>query len=213
MESIAAWTLVNYESAWMGGSSPRMTKEEARRALRPLDPRRLAARRGEVNVQVGRARIGEQPIDGFFKLAAFGQFPAGHHAASVEAADRERARAQLLRHRVAGIECLFTLAHVNGKAHAVRRGDRMVLVIDENQLVARLGVGETDPAGIARLVGNPTHRTMFLERPVGMSNSGANGSAGRPLMRKCCMMSSCFLENTWREMARSDTRFLMRIAL
>jgi hypothetical protein len=40
-----------------------------------------------------------------------------------------------------------------------------MLVIGQDQLVARLGVGEADAAR-ARPVGNPPHRAMLLERPV-----------------------------------------------
>ena len=115
---------------------------------RPLDFRRVAAGRGEMDVQVGRVAVGELPLDRLFQEDSFDQLPAGHHALVVEAAHRQRAPAQLDGHAADGIVCLFARPHVDGEAHAVGRGDGVVLVVGEDHLVARRSVGEADAAGI-----------------------------------------------------------------
>ena len=45
----------------------------------PLHLRRKASRRGEMDVQILRARIGELPFDSLFQPDALDHFPAGHH--------------------------------------------------------------------------------------------------------------------------------------
>src|ERR1700731_113294 len=133
---------------------------------RPLDARRIAAGRGEMHVQIGRARIGEQFLNRALDLRAFDEFPASYHPTGIEATYRQRSVAQLVCARVDRVECLLAFAYVDCAAHPVRRGDRMVLVINQDQFIACFGVGEADAAGVARLVGNSPDRAAFLERPV-----------------------------------------------
>ena len=97
---------------------------------------RRSSRRGEVHVQIGLARLGQQPRNGAFQPVAIDQLPAGDYAVGVEGAHCKRAAAQLLRHRVDGVERFVAVAHIDGKAHPVGRRDGVVLVIDQDQLVA-----------------------------------------------------------------------------
>lgn len=76
---------------------------------RPLHDGRVATRRGEVEMQIRRARISEMPPDGALELDPLDKLEADHHAVAVERAHGERALAQLLRHAVNGIESLSPL--------------------------------------------------------------------------------------------------------
>jgi len=71
-------------------------------------------------LQVARVRIGKLPFDCLFQPDALDQLPAGHHSLVVERAYRERAPAQLIRHRIDRIEGSLTLTHINRKAHPIR---------------------------------------------------------------------------------------------
>src|SRR5690242_6005440 len=101
-------------------------------------PRRIAAGRGEVDVEIGGVGVGEELPDRRFQFTAFSEEPAHYHGVTVEGAHRDRAETQLLRHLVHHIVLLFALPHIYRKAHAIRRVHRMMLVIDEEKLVARL---------------------------------------------------------------------------
>ena len=59
----------------------------------PFHPGRVTAGRGEMNMQISCARIGELPFDRLFEPDAFDQFPASHHSVFIERAHRERAPA------------------------------------------------------------------------------------------------------------------------
>jgi hypothetical protein len=84
-----------------------------------------------------------------------------------------------------------------------------MLVIDQDQLVARLGVGEADAAR-ARPVGNPPHRAMLLERPVRHVKQWREGFGRKALDAEVRHdVCSCVLSHTWRGKARGDTRFLI----
>jgi len=101
-----------------------------------LDAGGITARCGEMDMQVGRARIGKQPLNRAFQLFPTDQLGPDHHGIGVESAYREHALAQLLRHFVDGVECLVAFADENGKAHPVGRADSVVLIVDQDQLVA-----------------------------------------------------------------------------
>lgn len=53
-----------------------------------LDTCRVASGRGEMDVQIMLAGVGELLFDRLFQEDAFDQLPAGHHALAVEAAHR-----------------------------------------------------------------------------------------------------------------------------
>jgi hypothetical protein len=91
-----------------------------------------------MEMEIRRARIGEMPPDGALELDAIDKLEADHHAVAVERAHRERSLAQLLRHAVNGIESLLASAHEDGKPHPLGRLDRVVLVVEQDQLVAGL---------------------------------------------------------------------------
>src|SRR4029079_2362033 len=108
--------------------------------------RRKTSRRGEMDVQILRVRIGELPFDSLFQPDALDHFPAGHHCRVVTPAHRERAPAQLVGHGIDGVEGFLALTHIDRKAHPVWRGDRVMLVVDQNDFVARRCIGKTDAA-------------------------------------------------------------------
>jgi hypothetical protein len=89
--------------------------------LRAIDPRGVAAGRGEVNVQVCGLRIGEQARNRALEFLAIDQGVTDHHAAGIEGSDRERARPKLVGNRVDRIEGLVAAAHKDGKPHPVGR--------------------------------------------------------------------------------------------
>src|SRR5262249_16297461 len=76
---------------------------------------------------------------------------------------------QLFGHLVHRAVRLFALTHENRKAHAVRRSDAVMLVVDEQQLVAWPRVGEANSARIARgaLVGDAADSTACHQLLVG----------------------------------------------
>lgn len=104
----------------------------------PIDAGGIAAWRGKVHVQICRARIGEEPLNRVFDFRAVDQFMADQHRIGVECAHGQRSLAQLVGDVVDGIESFVAFAHVNGKAHPVGRVGRMVLVIEQDELVTRL---------------------------------------------------------------------------
>ena len=57
----------------------------------------------------------------------------------------------------------LAFAHKDGEAHAVGRVDGQMLVVHQQQVVARLGVGEADAAGIAwpAVVGDAAHGALL----------------------------------------------------
>src|ERR1700676_954318 len=116
----------------------------------PLDPGGIAAGGREVGMQIYRLGISEEPLNCRLHLAPLHQLPAEHHCIPVERTKGELAHAQLLRHLIDGIIGLLALADVDCKTHAVRRMDGMVLVIDEQKLVAFPRIRQTDAAGVAR---------------------------------------------------------------
>src|SRR5437870_625425 len=109
-----------------------------------LDACGVAARRRVMDVQVGRERVGEEPLDRTLELTAIDELPADHHRIRLKGPHGERAEPQLLRYLVYGVISLLARAHIHRKAHAIGRTDRMVLVIDQQEFVARLRVGEAD---------------------------------------------------------------------
>jgi len=70
---------------------PQAESMSAAKKSRALNAGGVAAGRRKVDVQVGRARIGEQPRDGALELLAVGQFEADHHRFGIEGAHREGA--------------------------------------------------------------------------------------------------------------------------
>jgi hypothetical protein len=79
------------------------------------------------------------------------------------------ADAQLLRHLVDGIVRFFPSAHVDGESHAVRGIDAMVLMVNEQELVAFARIGQADSTGIAGLssVGSSANRALPREFFIG----------------------------------------------
>jgi hypothetical protein len=60
-------------------------------ASRAVDPRGIAAWRGEVDVQISRLRVGKQPFDDGLELASFYELPSHQHCVGIVGAHRERA--------------------------------------------------------------------------------------------------------------------------
>src|SRR6185436_974028 len=101
-----------------------------------------------------------------FQQAALDHVGVHHHAALIERADREQALAQLLGDLADRVVAPLALAHIDGVARAVRRVGVLVLVIDQDDLVAGLGVCQADAAGVAGILGHPAERAMALQRLV-----------------------------------------------
>ena len=76
-----------------------------------------------------------------------------HHAAVVEGSRGQHALAKLVRDLVDAIVGFVALAQEYRVAHAIGRGERMMLVVDQQQLFASLGVREADATG-RRMVGD-----------------------------------------------------------
>ena len=108
----------------------------------------------------------------------------------IEVTDGVRSLAQLLRHAVHFVECFLALAHIDRIAHAVRRGDRVMFVIDQDQLVARVCVGEANSAGTGP-VSNPPHRALRRQRLVGFLEKQSDITDGKPRIRKVRNMLPC----------------------
>ena len=84
-----------------------------------VDARGVAPGRRVVDVQIGRSRVGEEPLDGSLHLTSVDQLLADHHRIGIEGAYCECTDPQLLRHLVDRVIGLLAPAHINGKAHAI----------------------------------------------------------------------------------------------
>src|SRR5215471_5507737 len=133
---------------------------------RPIHLRGVAAGRGEVDMEILHAGIGELPFDCLFQPHAFDQLPARHHSVAVETACSQRAPAQLVRNCVDGVECLLALAYVNRKTHPVRRGDAMMLVVDQDDFLTWRRIGQANAARVGS-VGDFAHRTVRGKLGIG----------------------------------------------
>ena len=60
-------------------------------------------------------------------------------------------------------------------ARAIGRVGRLVLVMDQHHLVAGLGVGQADAAGIAAGIGDASNRAAGLELLVGKREEAGEG--------------------------------------
>src|SRR5262249_32158188 len=98
------------------------------RPSNPVDPRGKAATRCKMDVQVGSAGICKKALDRSFQLTAVDELPSDQHCVGVKGAHRECAEPQLLRHAIDGVIGLLTFAHIDCEAHAVRRGNGVVLI-------------------------------------------------------------------------------------
>src|SRR6185312_8440458 len=104
---------------------------------------------GEMNVQVFSCGVCEKRIDCGFNLLAVDQLETDHHALVIEGSHGQHALPELLGHSIDLIVCLVALAHEDREAHAIRRLDCQMLVVDENEGVPGSGIRQTDPARIA----------------------------------------------------------------
>jgi len=59
-----------------------------------------------------------------------------HHGAGIKGAHRKHARAKLIGDRVDRVEGLVARAHIDGEAHPVGRIHGVMLMVDQNELVA-----------------------------------------------------------------------------
>jgi hypothetical protein len=114
---------------------------------------------------------------------------------------------------VDGIEGFVAFAHKDRKTHAVGRSDVMMLVIGQDEFVARLGIGKTHAARIARItrIGDAPHCTVLLELRIGERKQRCEMFGRQAANAKMHGRSSVVVtEDTWRRRARNPTRFLRR---
>src|SRR3974390_2464736 len=96
----------------------------------------VAPGRRIVHVKVERPWLGKETPDCMLQRSAINQFPADHHGSPVERAYGQLANAQLLRYLIDGIIGLLAPSDVDCESHAIRGIDRMMLVVDQQELVA-----------------------------------------------------------------------------
>jgi phospholipase C len=133
-----------------------------------LDPRREAAAPRVVRLQVGGVGIRQQLLDQRPRRLALAHVGVDHHVPRVEGAHRDEARRHHLGHRVDRVvRAVGDLAHVDRVARPVRRVRRLVRVVEEQQLLAGLGVRHAHPARHARIVGDDAHGAERGEGVVG----------------------------------------------
>ena len=160
-------------------------------------------------MQIGCARVGEQPLDCGLEITPLHQLPPRHHGVGVEGTNRERAQAELLGHVADLVIGLFALAHINRKAHAVGRLDLVVLVVDEDQFVAWPGVRETDAAGIAGIarIRGPAHRAFRGKFGIGQGEQMGETLGRQTDNPKAHDRPPFVLRTIWRQKAPQPTRF------
>ena len=132
-----------------------------------------------MQVDVGHRVVGEEAADHLFQQPPLDHVGIDHHAALVEGADRQQALAQLLGNLADRVVSPLALAHIDGMARAVRRVGILVLVVDQDDLVARLGVGQADAAGIAGVLRYPAHGAVALQRCVVQGEQVLEGLGGQ----------------------------------
>ncbi len=75
-----------------------------------------------MRMQILRAHVAEQSLDCGFEIVALDDIGLGHHAISIEAAQREQTATQHLGHRVDRIERFLAGTHIDRMARE-RYGD------------------------------------------------------------------------------------------
>ena len=98
-------------------------------------------------MQVVNACIREEPAQGVFKFAALHRLRPDHHRVRIVGAHREQAVAEHARNFTGrGRRRARALAHEDRAGAAIGRGDLVVGIRQHNDGLARLCVGEADPA-------------------------------------------------------------------
>ena len=105
-----------------------------------------------MGVNIGRRRIGQEPLDGGFEVAPIREVGVDHEARGVEGAQREHPEPEALRRLVPpSIGPLRPFADEDGVARPIGRVRRLVEVVQEQNFLSRLGVAQLDAIGKARL--------------------------------------------------------------
>src|SRR5262245_21453364 len=103
-----------------------------------LHARRIASRAGKMHVQVFGVQRRQEPLNRLFEIAPIDELGARHHALRIEGAHGKDASPELLGNLVHFVVGLLPATNKDGKAHAVGRVDGQMLVVEQNQLIARL---------------------------------------------------------------------------
>jgi hypothetical protein len=97
---------------------------------------------------------GELRLEHTLKLLSVAQIRSHNHSVIIEGPQREDSKSEELGHLIDSRSGLLdALADKNRVAGTIGRGGILMRVIDENQLVTDIGVGEADAAGETRFSG------------------------------------------------------------
>lgn len=135
-----------------------------------------------MHLQVARLRVVQQPAEQRRgSRLAFGDVGLDHHVLRVEGARRDEARRDDVGHGTDRLEGVVgDAAHVDRVRRTVRRVRRLVLVVEEQQLLAEAGVRHAHAAWHARVVGDDAPDAALLQLGIGEIEQGAKGLGRKP---------------------------------
>jgi hypothetical protein len=105
---------------------------------------------------------GELPFEQSLKLLSVAQIRSHNHSVIIEGSQREHSKSEEFGYLIDSRSGLLdALPDKNRVAGTVGRGGNLMRVVDENQLVTDIGVGEADATGETRFRGSSaTNREM-----------------------------------------------------
>jgi len=119
-----------------------------------IRPGGIASELGVVNMNIRDGPKGELGLERSLKLLSLAQIRSHNHSVIVEGSQREHPNSEEFGHLIDGRSGLLdALADKNRVAGTIGRGGILMRVVDENQSVTDIGVGEADAAGETRFSG------------------------------------------------------------